>query len=157
MRKALLAVALLVACSKSETPKTDTTAVAPAPPPPPAPAALKAADLAGTYTGESKPEGKDSVVGKWTTTQVNDSTSRLAFTGTKEAVTYHVKFDADSFVGTSEPYMDPSLPKKMGKVTFYTVGRKTAAGGVAGWAALHLVSKPDSVVGKVNWSGTKAP
>jgi hypothetical protein len=149
-----------MACAKKEAPMTDTTAVATptaTPAPPPAPAAVTAADFAGTYTGESKREGSDSVVGKWTTTQVNDTTDKLTLAGVKEPITYHVKYDADSFIGTSQPYTDPSLPKGTGKVVFKTVGRKTSANGVAGWAALHLVSKPDSVVSKVTWVGTKAP
>jgi hypothetical protein len=88
---------------------------------------------------------------------VNDSTSKVTFDRIKQPVSYHVRFDADSFIGTSEPYTNPDMPKSAGKVTFYSVGKKTATGGLAGWAAIHLVSKPDSVVGKVTWSGTKAP
>ena len=116
MRKTLIAVVLLAACAKNDAAKTDTTAATQAggattPAAPAAPAKLTPADLAGTYKGESKPEGKDSVVGKWTSIMVNDSTSKIAFEGTKDTVTYSVRFDADSFIGTSKPYIDPSLPK----------------------------------------------
>ena len=154
MRKTLLAVAFLVACSKAETPKADTTAAAP-PPPPPAPAPLKAADISGTWNGESKQEGKDSVT-KWSTTNVTDSTGKLTFADKKGSVEYSMKFDADSFIATSKAYDDPSLPKGAPKVTFVSVGR-VKNGAMSGTAALHLASKPDSVLGKVTWTATKAP
>ena len=154
MRRVLLTVAVLSACAKAEAPKVDTTAAAP--PAPPAPAALKASDIAGTWTGESRREGKDSVVGKWTSMSVSDSTGKVTFTGTKTTVMFSTRFDADSFISTSKSYTDPSLPKGAPKVTFVSVGRMKN-GTMMGTAALHLASKPDSVLGVVVWTATKAP
>ncbi len=154
MRKTFLAVAFLVACAKADAPKADTTAVAP--PPPPAPVALKAADIAGTWNGESKTEGKDSVTGKWSITSTSDSTGKLTFADNKGTVDYSSKLDADSLMATSKPYTDPALPKGSPKVTFVSVGR-VKNGAMSGAATLHLASKPDSVLGKVTWTATKAP
>ena len=72
MRTPFLAIgaALLVACAKKEAGVTDSsTATAAAPAAAPAPAALTAADLVGTWTGQSMPEGSDSVLARWTCIQ----------------------------------------------------------------------------------------
>ena len=59
MRKFILMIAVLSACSKTETAKTDTAAPAMAPPPA-APAALTAADMSGTWKGTTMAEQGDS-------------------------------------------------------------------------------------------------
>ena len=159
MRKTLIAVVLLAACAKNDAAKTDSTAMqqsgtpaaAPAPP-----AALKAADVAGKWNGESKPEGKDSVSGKWTIENKTDSTGVLTFTSAKGSVDYTTKYDGDSLMATSKAYNDPQLPKGAPKVIFMSVGRLNN-GTMSGTATLHLASKPDSVIGKVTWTATKAP
>lgn len=156
MRKLLLVTAVLAACSKAEAPKADTTtAMAPAAAPaPPAPAKLTAADLAGTWNGESKPEGKDSVVSTWTVVSVTDSTGTLTYTGSKTKVPYSMKFDGDSMMATSEPYIEPKTtgPKQV----FHAFGW-LKDGKLSGHSTATLASKPDSVLGRVTWTATKAP
>jgi len=161
MRKTLIAVVLLAACAKNDAAKTDTTAAtqagaAAAPATPAPPRALTAADVAGKWNGESKPEGKDSVTGKWTITSTSDSTGKLTFADAKGSVDYSSKLDADSLIATSKAYNDPQLPKGSPKVIFKSIGR-LQNGALAGTATLHLASKPDSVLGKVTWTATKAP
>ena len=157
MRKeVLLVAAVLTACSKAEAPKADTAAsVAPAgaPAAPPPPAALTAADLAGTWHGESKLEGKDSVVAKWTLTRVSDSTGTLTYDGTKMAIPYSIKLDADSMISTSQPYLPP---KGKVKQVFHAVGWMKD-GKLSGHSTATMASKPDSVLGKITWVATKAP
>jgi hypothetical protein len=63
----LSAVALL-ACAKSETPKTDTTTPAAAPAPAPAAPTISLADVAGTWEGKVMPMDKDTTVATTTTT-----------------------------------------------------------------------------------------
>ena len=155
MRKEVLLVAVvLTACSKAEAPKADTTAAAPvAAPAPPPPAALTAADLAGTWHGETKLEGKDSVVAKWTVVKVTDSTGTLTYEGTKVAIPYSIKFDADSMIAVSRPY---TAPKAKVKQVFHSVGW-LKDGKLSGHSTATLASKPDSVLSKATWVATKAP
>jgi hypothetical protein len=153
MRKLLLAAVLLTACSKAKTPAVDTTT--PAPPPPAAPAKLTAADVMGTWHGESKADGKDSVVAKWTTVSTSDSTGKFTYEGSKASIAMSTKFDADSMISTSAAYTSPRMPKGP-KVTFRSVGW-LKAGKLSGKSATLLASKPDSVLGRGTWEATKAP
>jgi hypothetical protein len=158
MRKLLLVAAVLTACSKAEAPKADTAtamaAPAAAPAPPPAPAKLTAAALAGTWNGESKLEGKDSVVSKWTVVNVTDSTGTLTYTGSKTKVPYSIKFDGDSMISTSQPYVDPTA--KGPKQVFHAIGWMKD-GKLSGHSTATLASKPDSVLGRITWTASKAP
>jgi hypothetical protein len=154
MRKVFLLAMLVVACAKKEEPAADTTTPAPPPPPPPPPA-LTAADVKGTWNGTSKREG-DTTTTTWTVTTVNDSTAKITFPKTKQTVEFATKFDADSMIGTSKAYSDPTLPKGTPKVIFRSVSR-LKDGKLAGTATIMLASKPDSVVGKSTFEATKAP
>lgn len=152
MRKLLLLAVTVVACSKAETPPPDTTAaMAPAP----APAMLTAADVAGTWNGVGMLETGDSVVSRWTAEEVSDSTGKLTIVGSKEAIPYSRKLDADSMIVTSSPYTDPTMPKGP-KVTFRSIGR-LKDGKLIGTSANRLAAKPDSVVGRGRWEATRAP
>jgi hypothetical protein len=153
MRKVLLFAVAVVACSKTETPATDTAAAAP--PPPAAPAALTAADMRGVWTGTGKREGSDSVTA-FTIMSVTDSTGKFILAGSKDTVATTSKFDGDSTMVTSAPYTDPSAPKGSPKVMFRSVGRMKD-GKLVGVAAISPAAKPDTVVAKVNWEATKAP
>lgn len=154
MRTLLLAAAILVAgCAKADTPAIDTTAVAP--PPPAAPAKLTAADVAGTWHGESKADGKDSVVAKWTIVRSTDSTGKLIYEGSKDSVAFSTTYDADSMIATSVAYANPRTPRGP-RVTFRSVGW-LKDGKLAGTSATLLASKPDSVLGRGTWEATRAP
>ena len=153
MRKVFLLALLVAACAKKE-PAPDTTTPAPPPPPPPPPA-LTAADVKGTWKGTAKAEG-DTTTHSFTVTSVNDSTAKLTDDKTKKSVEYALKFDADSMIGTSKPWNDPSLPKGTPKVIDRAVGR-LKDGKLVGVGTIVLASKPDSVLGKSTWEATKAP
>ncbi len=154
MRKLLLAAVLVTACSKAETPAVDTTAKT-TPPPPAAPARLTAADVGGTWHGESKADGKDSVVAKWTSVRGTDSTGKLVYDGSKDTVRFTTTYDADSMIATSAAYTNPRTPKGP-KVMFRSTGW-LKDGKLSGKSATLLASKPDSVVARGTWEATKVP
>ena len=156
MRKAMLLCAVLAACSKAETKTDSSAAAAAATPAPAAPANLTPAMIAGTWNGESKAEGKDSVVTRWTVVSMTDSTGKIVITGSKDTIPFKTTFSADSFLSTSGAYTDPGLPKKTGKVMFHAVGR-LKDGKLVGTSTLMLAAKMDSVIGKTTWEATKAP
>lgn len=153
MRKFLILAATLVACSKAETPATDTTAMAPVMAP--APAMLTAADVAGKWTGMTMGEMSDSVTARWTTQSSDGLAGKLTLEGSKVAIPFTVTYDADSMVATSNaPYASPD--PKVPKMNFRTVGRMKD-GKLAGTVTNTLGSKPDSVVNRGRWEATKAP
>ena len=153
MRKVLLVALAVVACSKAETPATDSATAADAPPP--APAALTAADVSGTWNGTSKREGTDSIV-TFTILNTTDSTGKFVLANSKDTTATTMKFDADSVIVTSAAYRDPLSPKNAPKVTFRSVGRMRD-GKLVGTAMISPVTKPDTVVARINWEATKAP
>ena len=59
-------------------------------------------------------------------------------------------------VATSAPFLPPSAKKGSPKVQFVSIGR-IKDGQLAGTANIVLASKPDSVVARHTFSGTKAP
>ena len=152
MRKMFFVALAVVACSKSETPATDTAAGAAAPA---APAALTAADLRGTWNGTSKREGSDSVV-NFTVVSTSDSTGKVVFAGSKDSVNTTSRFDADSTIVTSAPYNDPSAPKGAPQVMFRSVGR-LKDGKLVGTGAIMPAARPDTVIQRVTWEATRAP
>ena len=154
MRKVFLLTLAVVACSKAETPATDTAATVAAPPPA-APAALTPADMRGTWNGTSKREGSDSTT-TFTVVSTSDSTGKIVFGTSKDSVPFTTKYDADSSIVTSAAYKDPTMPKNAPKVMFRSIGR-LKDGKLVGTANLMLAAKPDSVIGKSTWEATKAP
>ena len=159
MRKGALLIAAvsLVACAKNETPKADSAAPAAAAAPA-APAALTAADVAGTVSGKVMAEKSDSVVAQFTcTTATTGNVSRCAYAGTKDTVAYtYALSGADSVMWTSEAHIPPAPPNgpKSPKVIDHVVGR-LSGGKWTGTSVSVLASKPDSVVSRTHWEGTK--
>ena len=153
MRKALLLAVAVVACSTNDASKTDSAAGTVAPPPA-VPARLTAADVAGTWTGTSMAETKDSVTNRWTSIRDTDSTAKLVFENSKDTVMYSVVYDADSMVATSKAYANPSSPKT--QVVFRSVGRMKD-GKLVGTSTTTLAAKPDSVVARGRWEATRKP
>jgi hypothetical protein len=152
MRNVMFLAAVLVACSKAETPAADTGVAAAASV---APTPLTAADIAGNWSGTSMTEGSDSVVNRWTAVRVSDSTGKLAMQGAKDSIPYTVTYAADSMVATSAAHADPAAPRGP-KVVFRSVGR-LRDGRLVGTSTTTLAAKPDSVVGRTRWEATKAP
>jgi len=148
MKRAMLLVAFVFACAPKEEAAVDSAATA-------GPAPLSAADVAGTWTGVTMPEGSDSVLNRWTIT--GDGTQgKMISENSPDTVSTTTTYDGDSLVATSTPYTDRNLPGTP-TVTFRSVGRLTGAGKMAGIATLMLASKPDSVLGRVRWEATKSP
>lgn len=152
MRKTILLAAVLVACSKGETPSADTAAaMAPAPP-----ANLTAADFTGTWNGTSTKRGSDSVVARWVAVRSTDSTGTITYEGTKTPVPMTSVFDADSVVTMSAAFAPPGAKKGAPKVMFRSVGRMRD-GKLVGTSETMLATNHDSIVSRRNFVATKAP
>lgn len=160
MRTPFLAIgaALLVACAKKEAGVTDSsTATAAAPAAAPAPAALTAADLVGTWTGQSMPEGSDSVLARWTCIQpaTGNQSKCVDAAAPKDTNVYTYTISGDSVTFTSNAYTPPAPPKSP-QVVDHVVGRKVGDKWV-GTAVTVLAAKSDSVVMRTRWEATKSP
>jgi hypothetical protein len=152
MRKLMVLIVALAACSKAETPAADTTAMAPAMA---APAALTAADIAGTWKGVNMGETSDSVTGRWTAMSASDTSGSVTSEGSTEAIPYTVVFDADSMIATSAAFTNPADAKGP-KLMFRSIGR-LKDGKLMGTSVNMLASKPDSVVLRERFEATRAP
>jgi hypothetical protein len=143
-------VVAVVACAKTETPPADVaasdTAMAPAMAP-----AITEADIAGTWKGTSKPIGSDSVVSRWTSVCAAGSCKGTS-EGSPVKVTWAYTLAGDSSVGVSEPYSEPTA--KGAKVIDRWVAR-VSGDNVTGTGATTLASKPDSVVIRYTFAGTR--
>lgn len=159
MRKSLLCIAAVsfVACSKSESMKTDSPAASAAPAAPAAPAAVTAADMSGTVNGKIMAQNSDSVLTTFScTTAATGNVSRCATAAAPKdttAYTYTLS-GADSVTWISAAYTPP-MPPKSPKVIDHVVGR-LSAGKWTGTVVTVLASKPDSVVSRTRWEATKA-
>jgi len=163
MRKGclLLAAVSVVACAKNETPKADSTpATAAAPAAPAAPAAVTAADMSGSINGQIMALNSDSVLAKFSCTTASGGHVSMCSNSMapKDTVAYtYTLSGADSVTWTSAAYTPPAPPKSP-KLIDHVVGRMSGSGGRwAGTIVSVLASKPDSVVSRTRWEGTKAP
>ena len=161
MRKTFLLIgaALFVACAKKEAGITDSSAAAAAAsaPAPAAPAALTAADLVGTWSGQSMAQGSDSVLARWTCVQpaTGNESKCVDAAAPKDTTVYTYTISGDSVMFTSASYTPPAPPKSP-KLIDHVVGRK-AGDKWMGTAVTTLASKPDSVVMRTRWEATKTP
>jgi hypothetical protein len=151
----LIAAGSFIACAKKEAAPSDTAAAAPAAAP--APPAITAADLVGTWNGQSMPAGSDSVVARWTCIQpaTGNASKCVDAAAPKDTVIYTYTLSADSVLLTSAPYKPPKPPKSP-MVIDHIVGRMSG-GKFMGTAVTTLASKPDSVLMRGHWEATKAP
>jgi hypothetical protein len=109
------------------------------------------ADVVGTWTGESKMAGSDSVVAHWTnvcgggsctaTTQENTDTVRATYT-----------MDADSSHGVSAPYVASNMGGA--RVVQHWIAR-ASGNAVTGNSWVVLADKPDSVLARTTFTGTR--
>jgi hypothetical protein len=149
MRRALLLIPLLFACSKTETAKTDSATMAP-----PAPAALTEADVAGTWTGTAMMAGTDSVISHWTQVCASGTCKGTSTEAPKDTVTSTYTLMADSAMGVTQPYADPTMKgtKVIDNWTLHVSGGKAT-----GTGKFTLASKPDSVLMNYRFEGTRNP
>lgn len=145
MRRYLLVVPFLIACAKSETPSADSAAMAAA--------GLTEADVAGTWTGTMTPEGMDTVRVPWTDVCAAGTCRLVVSSAPNDTVVSTYVIAADSVVGTSTAYADTSLVKGA-MVVDHWVGRITS-GQVNGTGRVVLADKPDSVLMRYRFTGTK--
>jgi hypothetical protein len=161
MRKTFLLIgaASFVACAKKEGGVADSSAAAAAAPAPApaAPAALTAADLVGTWNGQSMAQGSDSVIARWTCVQpaTGNESKCVDAAAPKDTSVYTYTISGDSVMFTSAAYTPPAPPKSP-KVIDHVVGRK-AEDKWMGTSVTTLASKPDSVVMRTRWEATKSP
>lgn len=154
MRRTLILLsvaAVAVACAKKEeAPAADTTTAAMAP----APAvvvALTDADVSGTWKGTSMPMNSDSVISRWTMV-CGAGTCKGSIEGVNNAYIASYTLAADSMTGVSQPYSDKNI--KGGKVIDTWVAH-ISGDNTSGIGAGKLASKPDSVVMRYRYSGTR--
>lgn len=145
MRRAatLLTLSLLVsACAKTETAQTDSMATA---------VAASDADFAGTWTGTVTPEGSDSVIVHFT--QVCSAGScTLTTQESKDTVMATYTISADSSVGMTAAFTDTTLATS--PVVDHWVAR-VSNGQVSGHGMIVLADKPDSVVMRYRFTGSR--
>lgn len=147
MRKMLLLVAALAACTTKQGTGRDSAVAAGD-----VGTSLHASDVAGTWSGTTMAGTSDSVVSRWKLVSQNDSVSTVVIEGVPDTITAHNVYAADSLVSTSEPFSSPSLPGA--KLTFVAVGRLDN-GTLRGTLVERLASKPDSVVARDHWEAKR--
>ena len=140
---------VLAACAKTETAQTDSAAAAPTM----AAATLTEADVAGTWKGTAMPEGSDSVFAHWTQVCGN-GTCTLTTEESKDTVMSTYRLDADSSIGMSSPFTDPAIAPV--PLIDHYVGRLSGTT-ITGTGRFVLADKPDSVVMRYRFQGTRAP
>jgi hypothetical protein len=146
MRRYLFLIPFVFACGRAETPEADTAAMAAAP------AALTEADVAGTWTGTAMMEGSDSVIAHWTNI-CSAGTCRFTTTESpKDTVTSNYVLEADSMRATSEPYVEPMAG---GAMVIDTWVARVAGSQVTGTGMAKLAERPDSVVMRYRFTGSK--
>lgn len=154
--RSLLLLPLVLACSKPDGDAASDTAAATAPAnAPAAPAALRAADVSGTWQGTTLAAQGDSVLSRWTSVMTNESTGKMIFAGMRDSIPFRTTFDGDSVVIVSEPYTRPSAPRGP-KAVFRSTGR-LRDGKLSGTVVAMQADKPDSVVSRSRWEATRAP
>ena len=151
MRRYLLVVPFVFACAKGEKAPADSAAPASAPAAA-APAAMTDADVSGTWTGLAKIEGTDSTIAHFSITCGNGTCRNTTRESPKDTIPFTYVLAADRSAGTSSPYPDPGVPG--GKVVDHWVAR-TSGNQVAGHGWLTLANKPDSVLMRYSFNGTK--
>jgi hypothetical protein len=146
MRRYLLVLPFLIACGGAETPPADSAAAAPA--------ALTDADVAGTWTGTLMAEGSDSVLANWTDICAAGTCKLVASNAPNDTITSTYTIQADSVVGMSAAYADPTVGGAM--VTDHWVAR-VAGNQITGTGQFRLAATPDSVLMRYRFTGTKQP
>jgi hypothetical protein len=150
MLKLIPIVFAVMACAKTETPPVDTAAAMAPEPAPMAPVAVTEADVAGTWTGTSKPEGTDTMTIKWT--QVCAAGSCKGTTeGSNVTANSTYTLAGDSAVGVSAPYTDRMMKARV--IDTWTVHFN--GDNVTGKGMMTLASKPDSVLMRYTFTGSR--
>ena len=148
MRRYLLLLPLLIACAKAETPSADSVAAASGPP------AITEADVAGTWTGTATPEAPDTGTVNFTITCGGGTCRNVVSSAPNDTIVLNYVLAADSSVGTSSPYKDAQAGGAT--VVDHYVAR-VSGNQVTGHGWVTLADKPDSVVARYRFTGTRNP
>jgi hypothetical protein len=145
---------VMVGCGQAkEQPATDQ--MAEAPPEQPAPAPIQLADVAGKWTVEVKPEGKDSTILTYELVATADTTGwAINFPKRKPVPIRVAAVDGDSIVLEAGPF--ESALRKGVQVRTRTVSRLQDGKLVGVTTARYKTSSPDSVA-QLRYEGTRAP
>jgi len=147
MRRALLLIAVLAACTtKGDVGKDSAVAAGDVG------TTLHASDIAGKWTGTTMAGTSDSVVSRWTIVSSDGATSGLVIEGMPDTIRTRNAYAGDSLVSTSEPFTSPARPGV--QLTFVAVGR-LENGTLRGSLVERLASSPDSVVARDHWEAHK--
>lgn len=148
MRRFLLALPFLIACAGAETPPADSAAMAAAP------VTLTDADVSGTWTGTAILEGTDSVIANWTQVCAGGTCRGTSKEAPSDTVVSTYVIEADSSRGTSQPYADKSMG---GTMVIDNWVARISGNQVTGTGMFTLAAKPDSVLARYRFVGSKAP
>ena len=147
MRRYLLVLPFLIACSRAETPSADSAAAAPA--------MATDADFAGNWSGTLNVEGDTAAVSAHWSDVCGQGTCRLTTTeNPKDTVTFTYVIEGDSARYSAAAHPDPAAGGAM--VTDAGVAR-ASGGQITGSGAVRLADKPDSVVYRYRFTGTRNP
>jgi hypothetical protein len=148
MRRYLLVLPFLIACGGAETPPADSAAAA-------APAALTEADVAGSWSGTFHIEGDTAAVSAHWSDVCGAGTCRLTTQeNPKDTVTSTYVIEGDSIRYSMAARPDPMF----GGATVTDAGVARISGGqITGNGTIRLADKPDSVMARYRFTGTKAP
>ena len=142
----LLAIPLAFACAKKDDMSADSAAMAAAP------AALTEADVAGTWSGTLMAEGSDSVLANWTDTCGGGTCRLVSSTAPGDTVAFTYMIEGDSARYSAPAHKDATLGGAM--VTDAGVAR-VSGNQITGYGVVSLAAKPDSVVLRYRFTGTK--
>lgn len=145
MRRFLLVLPFLIACAKAETPPADSAAAAPA--------MLTDADVAGNWSGTFHIEGDTAAVTAHWSDVCGAGTCRLTTTeNPKDTVAFTYVVEGDSL-----RYNAPARPDPMfgGAVVTDAGVARISGGQITGTGTIRLADKPDSVLARYRFTGTK--
>ncbi|MGQ0766588.1 MAG: hypothetical protein ACT4OZ_13085 [Gemmatimonadota bacterium] len=150
MRRSIVPVTtfLVIACAGGgETPATDSaTAMMSA-------TMISDADIAGTWTGTMMPMDADTVLVRWKQVCGGGHCTGTS-EGSADTTMSMYTVSGDSAVGTTTPYADPMFGGT--RVVDNWVARPSA-GRVTGTGMLKMADRPDSVLMRYRFEGSRAP
>jgi hypothetical protein len=148
----LLAIPIMLACTKKDEPAADTTAVAPAPAAV-APAAAAPVSYAGTWKVTVMPAAKDTVILTYTLETTNDKSGwKMTFPGRAPLTPRVTAMDNDSVVVDNGPYS--SALRKNVMVTTHS-SMHMQGDKLVGMTTAHYVTKSADSVVMLRTEGTR--
>ncbi|MBC7898120.1 MAG: hypothetical protein H7066_22060 [Cytophagaceae bacterium] len=143
----LLPFALALACAKAETPAADSSAMAMSP------AGLTESEVAGTWSGTAKADGgTDTTTMHWTQVCAAGTCNGTLQEMPGVTIVSTYRLEADSTMGVSTPYDDKMFNARVIDNWVARISGTSITG--RGWNV--LADKPDSVLSRYTFTGTKS-